>query len=684
MEMRLRLGCYGQRQEGVQMQRIKIPLGILSTSQMEVLAEVAEAYAVGILHVTTRQDFQMHFIDINDSPSLMRRLAEAGITTREACGNTVRNVCACPNAGVCGDELFDVTPYARAMAYFLLRHPDAQNFGRKFKIAFSGCAHQGCGLALMHDMGAVAQVRATNGHSERGFAVYVGGGLGAVPHRAKLYCEFVPAGEMLPLAQAISRVFARLGEKRNRARARIKFLVANLGIEEFRRLVDEERGKLRDDPRWTDWLDEAEGFAERPAHAGSQLELAGTSQRFQRWLRLNTQPQRQAGYHSATVFLPLGDITSEQARGLARLCRRLAGDNTVRTTVEQNLLVRWLPSGALPEFYEGLVALKLEQVGAGRLADVTACPGTDSCKLGISSSRGLAAVLHEKLQEGDFADLAERSDLRVKISGCFNACAQHHVGDIGFFGSVKRKGAYTAPVFQVVLGGSMAGNGQSFGLGVARVATKRAPEVIRKLADHYTANRNEGETFAAYATRLGKAAVKALLAEFEDIPDYYAAPEFYKDNRQSWDYALSTGVGECAGEVVDQAEFMLEDADRLHFQASLQLESGNLAAAGDLAFAAMRKAADGLLSTKGLLLSDGYDTVAEFRRHFSGNGTFYQPFCEYFFRTAERGSAGLDHDTSTQRIEEARLFIEEAEGYYSRLGSVKPTKVASPTIAAGI
>ncbi|HYM13768.1 MAG TPA: nitrite/sulfite reductase, partial [Bryobacterales bacterium] len=344
LEFRLRHGVYGQRQPGVQMQRIKIPLGMLNTTQMERLAELAEEYSDGVCHVTTRQDIQLHFVNINDTPNLMRRLAEVGITTREACGNVVRNVSACPQSGVCREEVFDTTPYARAMAYFMLRHPDAQNFGRKFKIAFSGCDDNPCALAMMHDIGAIAKVREVDGKLERGFKVVVGGGLGPLPYQAKLYSEFIPAAEMLPLGQAIARVFARLGEKKNRGRARMKFLIGQLGIDEFIRLVREEREKLPFDPRWTSYLAEAEAFREEPLLPPSLLDPVGRSPEFLRWVRINTRSQRQPGYSAVTVYLPLGDISSDQMRGLARLCRQYTRD-TVRTTVEQNIFVRWIPSG---------------------------------------------------------------------------------------------------------------------------------------------------------------------------------------------------------------------------------------------------------------------------------------------------------------------------------------------------
>ena len=669
LEFRLRHGVYGQRQAGVQMQRIKIPLGMLTTAQMERLADLAEEYADGVSHVTTRQDIQLHFVDINDTPNLMRRLAEVGITTREACGNVVRNVCACPKSGVCAEEAFDTTPYARAMALFLLRHPDAQNFGRKFKIAFSGCEHHACGLAIMHDIGAIARVREQEGRVERGFKVYVCGGLGPIPHQAKLFSEFVRVGEMLPLAQAIARVFARLGEKKNRARARMKFLVAQLGMEEFVRLVREEQERLPFDPCWTSYLDEAETFQEQPLLPGSALDLEGRSPAFVRWASINAQLQRQAGYSTVTVFLPLGDISSDQLRGLARLCGRFVRD-TVRTTVEQNMVVRWVPSGSLPDFYDGLVELDLAQTGAGRLADVTACPGTDSCKLGITSSRGLAALLHQKFNNG-LGGLADRPDLRIKISGCFNSCGQHHIADIGFLGSVQRKGSHVAPVFQVLLGGATEGNASAYGLAVAKVPAQNAPAVVKKLTDLYTNERAESENFAAFVRRLGKARIKEELEELCGLPSYEENPEFYKDNRQPWDFHMSTGVGECAGEVVDQSEFMLEDADRLVFEATLAFDEGRLEEAAAKAFQAQVKAADALLFQRGLLLSDRYNTVEKFRQLFHETGEFYAPFAENFCRAAERGHQGLGAELTRRRLEEATLFIEMAQTVYSRMAGAK-------------
>src|SRR5712692_6153887 len=502
-ETRLRRGAYGQRYDNGQrsdgqkvqrlnfpsgeltkgpntlwdapgMQRIKIPAGGLNAAQLETMAELAEEYSDGIAHVTTRQDFQLHYVNIVDSPTLMRRLAAAKITTREACGNSVRNVTACPYAGVCPDEAFDVTPYSRALSRFLLGHPDCQNFGRKFKPAFSGCSQHACALTNMHDLGLIAIKRSEKGKEKRGFAMSVGGGLGTVPYQAKLFDPFVPPEEVLPLAQAIARVFARHGEKKNRNRARIKFLVNDLGIEKFRELVLEEREKLPPDPRWTEYVEAAEQFREEPLRPAGQLP-SSTSEAFGRWLKTNIRPQKQEGYVVATVTLPLGDITANQLRALADIVRRFTKE-TVRTTVEQNFVIRWVSQSDLPELYDALEAAGLGKPGAGTILDITTCPGTDTCKLGISSSRGLAAELRKRLAEKSYQLDEPVENLHIKISGCFNSCGQHHVADLGFYGVSRKIAGYAVPHFQVVLGGEWEHNAGSYGLPVMAIPSKHIPE----------------------------------------------------------------------------------------------------------------------------------------------------------------------------------------------------------------
>ncbi|HEY0463619.1 MAG TPA: nitrite/sulfite reductase, partial [Polyangiaceae bacterium] len=508
-ETRLRRGTYGQRYDNGQrhdgektqtlpfpsgeltkgpvtmwdapgMQRIKIPYGKLTAEQLDTLSELAEEYSDQILHITTRQDIQLHFIHIEDTPDLMRRLAAAGITTREACGNTVRNVTACPYAGVCSTESFDVIPYADALTFFLLGHPDTQDFGRKFKVAFSGCKDEPCGLTNFHDAGAIARTRSVNGELKRGFEFYVGGGLGAVPYPATLFDEFLPEEELLPITQAVCRVFARLGERENRARARLKFVVKKLGIEEFKRLVLEERAKLRPDERWTSFLNDLHVTDEKPLKPGSELAPGNYPAGFEAWRKTNVQAQSQKGYSTAKVTLPLGDFTPGQGRLMADLARRFTGDS-MRATVEQNMLFRWVSNADLPAFYQELVKAGLGAAGADHITDVTSCPGTDTCKLGISSSRGLATELHKQLSViSDQLDPAAQG-LHIKCSGCSNSCGQHHVADMGFLGVSRNMNGRRVPHFQLVIGGQYKNNAGSYGLAIGAIPSKHVPKAVKTL-----------------------------------------------------------------------------------------------------------------------------------------------------------------------------------------------------------
>jgi sulfite reductase (ferredoxin) len=712
-ETRLRRGAYGQRYDNGQrsdgqkvqklifpsgdltkgpntmwdapgMQRIKIPGGGLNAEQLEVMAELAEEYSDGIAHVTTRQDFQLHYVHIDDTPALMRRLAAANITTREACGNSVRNVTACPYAGVCTDEVFDVTPYARALAKFLLGHPDCQNFGRKFKPAFSGCAQHACGLTGLHDLGLIAKrrVNEATGREELGFEMYVGGGLGAVPYQAKLFDDFVPPEELLPLAQAIARVFARHGEKKNRNRARIKFLIQDIGIEKFRELVREERKILPFDPRWTEYIKEAQAeFAEaplKPALDVPELVLINTANgsgaEFQKWLQSNTRPQRQAGYVTVTVALPLGDITADQLRSLADIARRFTRE-TVRTTVEQNIVVRWVSKGDLPELYKALNAVGLGDAGAGALVDITSCPGTDTCKLGISSSRGLAAELRKRVSEKSFTSDQAVQNLHIKISGCFNSCGQHHVADLGFYGVSRKVAGYAVPHFQVVLGGQWEKNAGSYGVPVVAVPSKNIPTVVSRLAERYVADRKPGETFKDFVTRTGKAQLKTLLEDLTKPPA--GDRSFFSDWGDPREYTLGDmGEGECAGEVVSALDFGLAAAERELFEAQLAHERGEVERAGQGAYHAMLTAAKTLVQVENSNIGNNPDQiVAEFRQRYYDTQVFFDPFAggkfaNYLFDAHRK--AGQPHTSESSRylMDEAQLFIDAAHSCSNRLGTL--------------
>jgi sulfite reductase (ferredoxin) len=701
-ETRLRRGVYGQRYDNGQrhdgyqtqplhypsgdltkgpqtlwdapgMQRIKIPFGGLHANQMEVLADLAEEYADAICHITTRQDVQLHFVHIDDTPDLMRRLAAVGITTQEACGNVVRNVTACPLSGVCTDEPFDVTPYARALAYFLMGHKDAQDFGRKFKIAFSGCAQNACGLANMHDIGAIAATRSDNGRVRRGFAFYVGGGLGAVPHQAQLFDEFVPEAELLPLAQAVCRVFARLGEKKNRARARLKFLVAKLGIDEFRRLVLQERAIIPADERWTVYLDDLERTDEAPSRAGQPLAQGTYPEGFTAWLESNVMPQRQPGYAVATVCLPLGDIASAQLRALAQIAQRYNG-GLGRTTVEQNIVLRWISQADLPDLYSDLRAVGLALPGAATLVDITACPGTDTCKLGISSSRGLAAALRKRIAEQNGQLDEAVKNLRIKISGCFNSCGQHHVADIGFYGVSRKVGSHAVPHFQVILGGQWRDNAGAFGLATVAIPSKRIPEVVQRLTAYFVTERLAGETFQAFVKRVGKAKLRALLDDLTQVPAYAQDRTYYADWGDPREYTLGDmGVGECAGEVVSLTDFGLAASERQVFEAQLSLEAQEYARAWQAAYQAMLQAAKALIQTQNIDITDDAEhIVREFQQRFYDTQLFHDPFAgpkfaHYLFRAEEDGQTALTPAAVHRRIEEAQLFIEAAHACHNRL-----------------
>jgi sulfite reductase (ferredoxin) len=705
-ETRLRRGAYGQRYDNGQrhngksvqkleypsgdltkgpntmwdapgMQRIKIPAGGLNAAQLETLADLAEEYSDGIAHITTRQDVQLHYVQIEDTPSVMRRLAAVNITTREACGNSVRNVTACPYAGVCPDEIFDVTPYSRALSKFLLGHPDTQNFGRKFKHSFSGCAQHACGLASMHDMGMIAVTRTENGKEKRGFEVYVGGGLGAVPYQAKMFDSFVPQEELLPLAQSISRIFAALGEKKNRSRARIKFLVHDLGIEKFKELVLEDRKNLPRDPRWTDYIEGAEDFQEEPLRPGGLAPLLG-SQAFQRWVKTNTRAQKQQGYTVVTIALPLGDISAQQLRAVADIARRFTKE-TIRSTVEQNIVLRWVSQSDLIELHKALDAAGLADPGAGSIVDIAACPGTDTCKLGISSSRGLAAELRKRLAEKNFQLDDSVVKLHIKISGCFNSCGQHHVADLGFYGVSRKISGYAVPHFQVVLGGEWERNGASYGLPVIAIPSKNIPDVVQRLTDRYAANRKDGESFKDFIARTGKVELKKMLEDLARAPLDTRDRSFFQDWGDPREYTLSDmGVGECAGEVVSSVEFDLADAERQLFEAQVAMEAGQIEQAGKTAYRSMVQAAKALVKIESSGIADDPALIVrEFRARFYDTQKFFDPFAggkfaHYLFSAHEKSGEPYTRDSTRYLIDEAQLFIDAAHSCYNRISAPAP------------
>lgn len=656
------------------MMRIKVPYGGMTPEQLELIAELAEEYSDNILHVTTRQDIQLHFVHIEDTPDLMRRLASVGITTREACGNGVRNLTACPKAGVCHTEAFDTTAYAAALFRFLLGHPDCQDFGRKFKPAFSGCAGEPCGLVMLHDFGAIARTTIVDGEERRGFDLYVGGGLGTTPYQAKLLFENHPVEELLPAVQAIARVFGRLGEKENRNRARIKFLVAKLGIEEFRRLVEEERAILPHDDRWTSYLPHIADYDESPVREGVPPPSpdAEVPEGYREWLRTNVYRQRQPGYAMATIALPLGDLTSDQARRLAEVARRYVGD-AVRTTVEQNIVLRWVAEGDLPDLYRDLRDIDLAAPGAETIVDVTSCPGTDTCKLGIASSRGLAGELRTRLAARQFDMDESVRGLRIKVSGCFNSCGQHHVADIGFFGNSRKVNGYTVPHFQVVLGGRWRDNAGSYGLAIGAIPSKRIPEVVDVITERFVAGREGDESFQDFIARLGKKELAALIADLKTVPTREEDAGAYTDWGDAREFTMGDmGIGECAGEVIDKTELELSFAESIVFDAQVALEDGDLERADERAYNAMLAAARALVRSEFPNVPESPDTiVGEFKTRFYDTERFFDRFAKgrfaqpLFARHAD-GPVAQNPEATRELVEEAQLFIDAVHAFEIR------------------
>lgn len=540
---RLKHGTYGQRQAGFQMLRVKIAAGVLKAEQLRILAEIADEHSTGRGHLTTRENVQFHFVKLENVPAAMRLLADSGLTTREACGNTVRNVTSCPVAGICPGEAFDVTPYALGVSRYLLRHPDFNDLPRKFKIAFSGCEDDGaCAVAGIHDVGLIAQVRGSNGTAHRGFKVLVGGGLGSLPTEAAVLTDFLPEEDLLPTIEAVLRVFSETGNRKNKLKARLKFVLRDKGIEELCRLVFEKR-KVSQAP--------AEVFtmpspikpalvtiAATPLNSSPSANSASDPE-YDRWAEHNLMSQRQAGYGAIWIKLPAGTFLSRQMRGLAEVLEKneLAG---VRIAINQDLVIPWVPFDRVRAIYDGLRALDLATPGARTISDVTGCPGATTCNLGITRSLTLADELSRGLD--DYSD-PEIQKLRIKISGCPNSCGHHHIADIGFYGNVRKIGDQQAPYYQLLLGGRVNAEGVRFGRQILSVPARPIPAIIRELLAFFQQDRQPGESFSSWIARTPDKSIVDRLRPLVDVTS--ATEDVFLDWGDTETYSLKLGRGEC-------------------------------------------------------------------------------------------------------------------------------------------
>ncbi len=543
---RLKQGVYGQRQPGVQMIRCKLPFGCITADQMDAFGEVAERFApLRKGHITTRQNFQLHHIPLRHIPEALAVLAKTGISTREACGNTVRNVTGDPWAGVNTEEAFDPTPYAAAFARWWLRNPLSQLLPRKFKVAFSS-NDRDIAITYIHDLGFIPRVR----DGVRGFEIRTGGGTSIMPRVGHTLYEFVAMDEFLKVSEAVVRLFERADElRKNRAKARIKFLIDRVGIDEFRRMVDEE---LQGD--WTMkrdfrpdrllYFDDEEASAPPKKHVYEQTN--GDMRAFSAFVTANVRAQKQAGFSTVEVKVTRGDLKPEQFRGLATIMREYAGGRA-RTSVQQNLVLRWVRDESLYEVWKALGTLDLADAGANTITDIVSCPGTDSCKLGITSSMGLNAAIQDRLEVLNIAD-ALTKDIHIKMSGCPNGCGQHHVANIGFHGAAMKVGDQQLPAYHVFVGGSYDDGNVRFGTQLkVRLPAKRAPEATERMVQVYERDRNDGEAFNSFFDRVGTAPFEAA------VKDLVLPGDFTDDNKgmfMDWGkldlYQLQRGEGECA------------------------------------------------------------------------------------------------------------------------------------------
>ena len=564
-KFRLVRGTYGQRQpEAVHMLRVKIPQGIVTAPQLRALAGVATSYSRGFAHITTRQNVQFHFVPLDDVEAAMRALAETGITTREACGNSVRNITACPYAGTAEDEVFDVTPYAEALTRYFLRHPLSSSLPRKFKIAFEGCPEDHAAAAI-HDIGWRARIVG----GKRGFQVTVGGGTSILVNNGQLLYDFLPVEEMLSVAEAIVRVYHRFGDRKHMQRNRMKFLIKALGWEEWRKRYEEalagfrrEGGaRLPFDPdavpveRAPDWPKAAaptpravaalaQTTVKGPGIVPGSVHLQTLSDQYVRWMKTNVRRQRQDGYACVTVRLPLGDFTAGQAQVLADLAEAY-GDGTVRVTIAQNFLIRWVKVLTMEPLYRRLEAAGLHASDAGTVADVTSCPGAETCRLAVTQSRGLGRVLTEYLgAHPELVDAVPAGDL--KISGCPNGCGQHHISALGFQGSVRKVGGRAVPQYFVMVGGGFTDEGASFGRVVSKIPARRLTEALDRLIVLYRSHRAGDESLGAFYRRVPPTLATDALKDLAEFVPEDATAEDYIDLGESQAFAPEILDGECA------------------------------------------------------------------------------------------------------------------------------------------
>ena len=654
--LRLARGVYGQRQQGVQMIRIKLPYGKVTGEQLHRIADVSDEYSTGRLHITTRQDIQIHHVSLDRTPELWAQLERDDITLREACGNTVRNVTASPTAGIDPSEPFDVSPYAHETFQFFLRNPFCQEMGRKFKISFSGTDKDDA-LSFMHDLGFIAKLEVIDGQEVKGFKVLLGGGLGSQPSHGIVIHEFLSENKLIPLIEGVLRVFDRHGERERRNKARLKFLVNSIGVEAFLDLVDEEQKALG----YATYEINTSAFEidpSIPSVANQPIEIED-QESFSEWKKTNVFEQKQPGLFAIGIKVHLGDFYTDKARKLADLIKNYAG-NELRFTLRQDILIRHVRAELLPFFYQELSKLDFVDPGYNSTKDITACPGTDTCNLGIASSTGIAREL-EKVISNEYPQFIQNDDITIKISGCMNACGQHNMAHIGFQGMSIKSGNLTAPALQVLLGGGVLGDGSGrFADKVIKVPSKRGPDALRRLFDDFEAEAEAEESFLNYYDRKGKIYFFDLLKDLSDTTNLTA--DDFIDWGHKENYVKEIGIGECAGVVIDLVTTLLYESEEKMDLAKKSLSQESWGDAIYHTYASMVNTAKALMTSDGLKTNSQASIIKGFDEHYvAGNRiSLDQSFNALVYQINQNEPS---ESFAKSYLEDAVSFYQKVDGY---------------------
>lgn len=655
--LRLVRGIYGQRQNGVQMVRIKLPFGRITTKQLLRIADISEEYSIGNLHATTRQDIQIHYVSLDRTPELWHQLEQDEVTIREACGNTVRNITASAEAGIDPDEPFDVSPYAYETFRYFLRNPICQDMGRKFKISFSS-SDKDTAYGFIHDIGFIPKIKVKDGKEIRGFKVVIGGGLGPIPYSAQTAYEFLEENKIIPFAESLLRVFDRYGERTRRQKARFKFLLKDLGVEEVKRLMAEEWKSLKSQTYEIDRNVIPEP-ALPPERAFSQEVKDKT--KYEQWLKTNVFEQKQKGFYGVNIKLRLGNLSHQKARLLADVVKLYAADE-MRITVNQGYLLKFVRKEALPALFNALNELELAEPGVNSVADIAACPGTDSCNLGISNSTNIAAVLEDVIQK-EYHDLIYNNDIKIKLSGCPNSCGQHGLASIGFHGSSQKNDKMVLPALQIVLGGGVGGDGHGYlAEKIIKVPSKRGPEALRMLLDDYDENGNAGEYYHDYYRRQGKNYFYQLLKPLTDLSTI--VQEDYIDWGSEQNFEVKTEVGECAGVVIDLVSTLLYEMDEKIGWAEEAFSQQSYADTIYHSYTAFIHGGKALLLDKDVRVNTQIGVMRDFEEQFvkTGEFNFEGGFERYVLRMQREEPT---REFAMTYLQDVKNFLEQVKGYRS-------------------